>query len=69
MRPPGIALAALPRPDMVLLSHNHYDHMDLPSLRALQRLHAPRFVTLLGNAPTLAKLGIVATELDWWQDL
>ncbi len=68
VRPPGVALAALPRPDLVLLSHNHYDHMDLPSLRALQRLHAPRFVTMLGNAPALARLGIEATELDWWQE-
>jgi L-ascorbate metabolism protein UlaG (beta-lactamase superfamily) len=66
-RPPGIALADLPRPDVVLLSHNHYDHMDIPSLRTLQRLHAPRFVTLLGNARVLAKHGIEAIELDWWQ--
>ncbi len=40
VRPPGISLASLPRPDVVLLSHNHYDHMDLPSLRVLQRSHA-----------------------------
>jgi L-ascorbate metabolism protein UlaG (beta-lactamase superfamily) len=68
VRPPGIALADLPRPDVVLLSHNHYDHMDFPSLRALQARYAPRFVTTLGNSRTLAKLGIAATELDWWQD-
>jgi L-ascorbate metabolism protein UlaG (beta-lactamase superfamily) len=66
-RPPGIAMADLPRPDVVLLSHNHYDHMDLPSLRELQRRYAPRFVTTLGNAAALAKHGINATELDWWQ--
>jgi L-ascorbate metabolism protein UlaG (beta-lactamase superfamily) len=66
-RPPGITLADLPRPDVVLLSHNHYDHMDIPSLRTLQRLHAPRFVTLLGNAGILAKHGLEAIELDWWQ--
>ena len=69
VRLPGIALADLPRPDVVLISHNHYDHMDLPSLRALQRLHAPRFVTTLGNARPLAKLGISAVELDWWDDV
>jgi L-ascorbate metabolism protein UlaG (beta-lactamase superfamily) len=68
-RPPGIALADLPRPDVVLLSHNHYDHMDLPSLREIQRRHAPHFVTTLGNAPALARLGIAATELDWWDNL
>jgi L-ascorbate metabolism protein UlaG (beta-lactamase superfamily) len=68
VRPPGIALADLPRPDVVLLSHNHYDHMDFPTLRELQARFAPRFVTTLGNKRTLAKLGIIATELDWWQD-
>jgi L-ascorbate metabolism protein UlaG (beta-lactamase superfamily) len=68
-RPPGIALTDLPRPDVVVLSHNHYDHMDLPSLRAINRLHAPQFVTTLGNAPALARIGIHAAELDWWQDL
>jgi L-ascorbate metabolism protein UlaG (beta-lactamase superfamily) len=68
-RAPGLALADLPRPDVVLLSHNHYDHMDFPTLRVLQARHAPRFITTLGNARTLAKLGIVATELDWWQNV
>jgi L-ascorbate metabolism protein UlaG (beta-lactamase superfamily) len=68
-RPPGIALADLPRPDVVLLSHNHYDHMDLPSLRAIKGRYDPQFVTTLGNAPALARIGIQATELDWWQDV
>jgi L-ascorbate metabolism protein UlaG (beta-lactamase superfamily) len=67
-RPPALALADLPRPDIVLLSHNHYDHMDLPTLRALRQRHAPRFVTTLGNARILATAGIDAVELDWWQD-
>jgi L-ascorbate metabolism protein UlaG (beta-lactamase superfamily) len=65
-RRPGLAFDALPRPDLVLLSHNHYDHMDLPSLRALWRRHAPRFITMLGNAAHLTRAGIEATELDWW---
>ena len=65
-RAPGLALADLPRPDLVLLSHNHYDHMDMPTLRELQRRHRPHFVTTLGNARHLAKLGIAAVELDWW---
>ncbi len=67
-RPPGIPLAALPRPDVVLLSHNHYDHMDLPSLSELQRRHDPLVVTMLGNARFLRKRGIEAVELDWWQE-
>jgi L-ascorbate metabolism protein UlaG (beta-lactamase superfamily) len=68
-RPPGIAFAELPRPDVVLLSHNHYDHMDFPSLREIQRRYAPRFVTLLGNARILAKIGIQSDELDWWDSV
>ncbi len=69
VRRPGLALSALPRPDLVLLSHNHYDHMDLASLRQISRTHAPRFVTTLGNAATLASAGITATELDWWESV
>ncbi len=69
VRPPGIPLQDLPRPDIVLLSHNHYDHMDLPSLREIHRRHAPIFVTTLGNANVIRHLGISATELDWWQDV
>ncbi len=67
VRRPGLALAALKRPDLVLVSHNHYDHMDLESLRALREAHAPRFVTTLGNARALEAAGIAATELDWWE--
>ncbi len=69
VRRPGLALSALPRPDLVLLSHNHYDHMDLASLRQIRQTHSPRFVTTLGNARTLASAGIEATELDWWETL
>lgn len=70
VRPPGIALADLPRIDLILLSHNHYDHMDIDSLRALHR-HSPgvRIVTPLGNAAYLARKRIPgAIELDWWQE-
>ena len=67
-RPPGIALPALPRIDLVLVSHSHYDHMDLPTLRRLRARDDPAFVTMRGNARTLARVGIRATELDWWEE-
>ncbi len=69
VRPPGLALDALPPIDLVLISHNHYDHMDLASLRAIvaRPPAPPRIVTGLGNARTLARSGVAgAEELDWW---
>lgn len=46
---PGIAFADLPKIDLILLSHNHYDHLDLTTLAALHRDHAPQVITPLGN--------------------
>jgi L-ascorbate metabolism protein UlaG (beta-lactamase superfamily) len=67
-RPPGIRFEELPPIDVVLLSHNHYDHMDLPTLRRLVVAHHPRIITGLGNAAYLARNGIPgAQDIDWWQ--
>ncbi len=46
---PGIAFADLPPIDLVLLSHNHYDHLDIATLRRLNAVHAPLMVMPLGN--------------------
>lgn len=46
---PGVALDALPPIDIILLSHSHYDHMDMAALRALHAAHDPLIVTPLGN--------------------
>jgi len=67
VRPPGVAFDALPRVDVVLISHNHYDHMDLPTLARLGKRGRPRFLVPLGNARTLRSAGVEAVELDWWQ--
>ena len=70
VRAPGIALQDLPPIDIVLLSHNHYDHMDIASLRYLHERDHPQLITGLGNAHYLRRQGIDAIhELDWWQSL
>ena len=63
---PGVALAALPPIDFVVVSHSHYDHTDLPTLAALAATGARIFVPLeLGRV--LRSAGITdVEELDWW---
>jgi L-ascorbate metabolism protein UlaG (beta-lactamase superfamily) len=63
---PGVPLDAMPPIDIVLLTHDHRDHMDVPTLKQLG--DAPLYIVPLGNAPRIAKLGArTIVELDWWQ--
>jgi L-ascorbate metabolism protein UlaG (beta-lactamase superfamily) len=64
---PGIAFEALPQIDVVLVSHGHYDHLDLATLSKLTARFAPRVVTPLGNDLTMvaANPKIRAEAYDW----
>ncbi len=63
---PGVALDDLPPVDVVLISHNHYDHLDLDTLAALARRDDPVLVLGLGNASIVEGLGFSrVVELDW----
>jgi N-acyl-phosphatidylethanolamine-hydrolysing phospholipase D len=67
---PGLLLHELPHIDVVLISHNHYDHLDDDSVRALaaQPGGAPLFVVPLGLKAWFARRDIGnVVELDWWQ--
>jgi L-ascorbate metabolism protein UlaG (beta-lactamase superfamily) len=66
---PGIRFEDLPRIDVVLISHDHYDHMDLDTLRRIQARDHPLVVTSLGNDTILRSAGIDARGFDWGQSI
>ncbi|MFZ6719833.1 MBL fold metallo-hydrolase [Undibacterium sp. Ji49W] len=67
-RKAGITFADLPKIDVVVISHNHYDHMDLETLKRLNDRFHPFFFVPLGNKKLLEDSGIAqVVELDWWQ--
>jgi L-ascorbate metabolism protein UlaG (beta-lactamase superfamily) len=67
VNPPGIAFDDLPPIDWVLVTHNHYDHLDLQTARRLWHRHRPRFVAPLGNDAILreASADIAVWTGDW----
>jgi len=68
-QPVPVALRALPPLDLVIVSHDHYDHLDYPTIRELARRSVP-FVTSLGVGAHLEAWGVnpeLITELDWWE--
>jgi L-ascorbate metabolism protein UlaG (beta-lactamase superfamily) len=68
-QPVPVALRALPPVDVVIVSHDHYDHLDYPTIRELAKLGVP-FVTSLGVGAHLEAWGVLPeriTELDWWE--
>jgi L-ascorbate metabolism protein UlaG (beta-lactamase superfamily) len=67
VRSAGIALHQLPKIDVILLSHNHYDHMDLSTLERIAKKWDPPIYAGLGNAEYLKGKGFArAIDMDWW---
>jgi L-ascorbate metabolism protein UlaG (beta-lactamase superfamily) len=67
VRAPGVRFDDLPTISVVLLSHNHYDHCDLGTLRALDRRFDMPLVAPIGNGPLLRSAGMRhVEEIDWW---
>jgi len=69
--PPLVALADLPRIDAVVVSHDHYDHLDYPTMVAMKDWDT-RFIVPLGVGAHLAYWGVPESkivELDWWDEV
>jgi L-ascorbate metabolism protein UlaG (beta-lactamase superfamily) len=70
---PGVTVGGLPRIDVILISHNHYDHLDLKSIHAIvnrQGGSAPTVLVGLGVGKLLKQQGISSvSELDWHQSV
>lgn len=69
VRAPGISMKDLPRIDLILISHNHYDHLDVETLQRLTARDRPKIIVGLGVKKKLLAEGLAAAaELDWWQE-
>jgi len=66
--PPGLSFEQLPAIDLVLISHDHYDHLDVATVKRLAETHRPLFLVPLGLKAWFADQGILdVEELDWWE--
>ncbi len=70
VRKPGIAFEDLPNIDIILISHNHYDHLDVETLRRLNKQFSPKILVPIGDKALMNSIGCKdAVELDWWESL
>ena len=70
MSAPGMSMDELPAIHAILLSHNHYDHLDVKTLKRLHTLFDPLIFTPLGVGQYIHKLGLNASaDLDWWDEI
>lgn len=69
MKQPGIRFEDLPKIDFIILSHNHYDHLDIATVKNIYKIHQPKIITPLGVKAFLDNHQITSsTDLDWWQE-
>ncbi|MDP9132469.1 MAG: MBL fold metallo-hydrolase [Nitrospirota bacterium] len=68
LMPPGLPFEQLPKVDLVIISHDHYDHLDVDTVQRLARTHHSLFLVPLGLKVWFTDLGIAEVEeMDWWE--
>ena len=68
VRAPGVKLEELPKIDVIVISHNHYDHLDTKALKKLNKLYSPKVIVPVGDKDLIESIGIKnVVELDWWE--
>ncbi len=69
VRAPGVTIESLPKIDVVIISHNHYDHLDLETLKNLEDKFQPLILVPLGDEKLLLHEGLKNVKaLDWWEE-
>jgi L-ascorbate metabolism protein UlaG (beta-lactamase superfamily) len=69
IRAPGIKMEDLPNINLILISHDHYDHLDIPTLKKLAKRDKPQILVGLGVKTIFESEGIAMVhEMDWWED-
>lgn len=70
IREPGLSIEQLPHIDVVIISHNHYDHLDIESLKTLDKKFHPLFLVPVGDEKLLKSEGILHVKsMDWWDEI
>ncbi len=70
VREPGVHFDSLPKIDLILISHNHYDHLDKYTIKKLNKRFAPQVIVPIGDKKLLHSFGVKdVQELDWWDSV
>jgi L-ascorbate metabolism protein UlaG (beta-lactamase superfamily) len=70
VRAPGVKIEDLPKIDVIVISHNHYDHLDIETLKKINDRFSPKVLVPLGHKSLIESIGIKdVQELDWWESV
>lgn len=70
VRAPGVKLEELPKIDIIVISHNHYDHLDIETFKKLNERFSPKILVPVGDKALIESISVKNVhELDWWESV